>query len=215
MMNATSLTTVSGVEIDLREPRVSDIVFDPDIAEHLAKENRFNGATPGVTYSVAQHLVHCADQIHHIDEVCFPHAAAYALAHDFHEAYLKDDTTPKKRALDAVPLDSFGKAAPAILEAFAALTERFDATIHKAAGLVWPPPDGIPELVKAIDRAMLVTEWLQLRKGHRLPPGYEDVTPLKIEIQPMPWETAKEELLIRMESLLPVFGKEPRERGFG
>jgi hypothetical protein len=233
-MTATLLTTVSGKLVDLYAPQVETIDFD-DIAEHLAKEPRYNGATPGRVYSVAEHLVLGCDWLLCDDETrdawemegrpcefgedpplaASPEQrlhAAYYLCHDFHEAYLKDDTTPKKRAADRIAHE-FGQAAGSILDALGRQVERFDAAIHERAGLAWKKPDHIEAIVKEIDRRMLVTEWLQLRKAHALPPEFEGVEPLPIQIECHSWPYAKHLLLTRMEMLLPG-ARGSNERGF-
>lgn len=208
----TLFVTVSGKVVDLYQPRPETIDFD-DIAEHLAKEARYNGGTPGVFYSVAQHVVAGADYLLN-EGTDRPRAAAYFLAHDFHEYVLKDEVTPKKRALDRVAQE-FGAAAFAITDAFTKLVERHDRAIHEAAGLAWPPPKDIEALVALIDKRLLLTEWAALHGGHDLIGDYAGIEPLPIEIRPLPWEQARAELLIRMEELLPVFGRQAREVRFG
>lgn len=198
-MTATGLTTTSGRLVDLLAPCAADVCFG-DIAEQLAKENRFNGATPGVVYSVAEHLVRGSDAAR--DATASDLVAAYVLAHDFHEAFLKDDTTPKKRALAAVAAQ-FGGLAETILAAFASLTDRWDVAIHQAAGLPWPAEPGILASVHHFDRQMLATEWRDLMTG---PPPYDfGVAPLAGTIAPWPWPFAKAQLLRRMGELLPGF----------
>lgn len=222
-MKPTVLVTVSGRHVDLLDPQPGDIDLD-DIAEQVAKEARFNGATPGVIYYVAQHLSLGADWIiceatgHHeqIGEELAPLrfdaseevllTAAYYLLHDAPEAYLKDDTTPKKRALDAIA-KSFGNAYGVISESEAKLTERFDAAIHARAGLAWPMPPEILARVKDIDARMLVTEWKQLRKAHPLPDHYAHHEPLPIKVEPWSWQFAQAQLAERMAVLLPALRK--------
>lgn len=85
------IMTSSGRAFDLVEP-TSAMVHWPDVAEQLAKTPRFAGATPGVHYSVAQHSVLVA-------QLVSPEWRPWALLHDAHEAWLGDDTTPKKAAV--------------------------------------------------------------------------------------------------------------------
>lgn len=202
---ATFFTTASGRVVDLFRPEASDVDF-ADVAEQLAKEPRYSGATPGVVYSVAQHSVLGADWILQRGEEAPAGEgrliAAYFLCHDFHEYVLKDETTPKKRALDAVAAE-FGVLAGAISEAYARLVERWDRAIHEAAGLAWPPRQAVIDMVRDVDRRMLLAEWAALRPGHRLPVHYEG-TPLPVEIAPWPWITARDVLLQRMFELLPT-----------
>jgi len=220
---ATLFVTVSGKVVDLFAPRVQDIDFD-DIAEQLAKEPRYNGATPGAIYFVAQHLVLGADFIlacagrpsnfgnapfiveedpPACDDQGARELAAYFLLHDAAEGYLKDDTTPKKRTLDRVATD-FGAAAGLISDAHARVTERFDAAIHAAAGLPWPMPKPLERMVEEIDRRLLVTEWRQLRRRHPLPALYAGIEPLPIQVEPWGWIFAQEQLATRMAALLPA-----------
>ncbi|MBO6759141.1 MAG: hypothetical protein JJ902_22645 [Roseibium sp.] len=76
----------SGRIVDLANLTADDIHF-PDIVEALSKIPRFNGATPHVTYTVAQHCCLMHDRA---DE---RHRAAALLA-DFHAAYLGEPTRP-------------------------------------------------------------------------------------------------------------------------
>lgn len=184
----TSLTTASGRMVDLLNPTPADIDFD-DICQQLAKENRYNGATPNTCYSVAEHLSRGALVVHHATGSDL--AAAYFLVHDFPEAYLKDDTTPKKRALAAIATQEFGVLAGAVIAAFDRMTERFDRAIAAAAGLDWPPPDDIAAFVHLYDRIMLNTEWRDLmRVPHPWPiePGEEPLA--DVTIRPWSWQRA-------------------------
>lgn len=195
----TILTTCSGKFVDLLAPAAVDIDFAA-IAEHLAKANRFCGATPDCAYSVAEHSTRAA-------MAAQEDAAPYLLCHDMHEAFLGDDTTPKKRALTAI-CGRFGVLAGTIECAFAELTERFDAAIHEAAGLAWPPPPEIAAAVKYWDRVMLATEWRDLM---RCAPPYDlGVAPLKRSIVPHArWRIAGAEFLDVCMELLPALKERP------
>lgn len=200
MMRSTILTTASGRNVDLLAPTASDIDF-ADIAEQLAKENRYNGATPDIAYSVAQHLVIGADAI--FDTTKDAKATAYFLLHDAPEAYLKDDTTPKKRALATIAETQFGALASSIMQAFDALTARWDIAIHAAAGLPWPMPGEIENLVHAYDKTMLVTEWRDMMIV--LPPFNADgVVTLKTKIVAWDWHVAERALKRRFTMFLPA-----------
>src|ERR1700733_12790940 len=108
MSNRTVLTLANRKGIDLLAPSTADIDFTV-IAEHLSKENRYNGATPNLVYSVAEHSVRGADAI--VAETGDRLLAAYFLLHDGAEAFLKDDTTPKKQAVAEIAQQSFGMLA--------------------------------------------------------------------------------------------------------
>ena len=205
---ATILTLSNGGGIDLLHPKATDIDFAV-IAEHLAKEKRFNGATLGFEYSVAEHCVRGAQAI--LDTTEDRVLAAYFLLHDAHEAFLKDDTTPKKRALAAVAEESFGLLASAIVASFDLLTRRSDAVIHEAAGLSWPPPKELVPLIKHWDLVMFVTEWRDLMNGIEHPnwKPYENFRPLELRItRPWPWREAWHEFMLLARDLLPRVGSE-------
>ncbi len=204
MTASTILTLANGKGIDLTDPKTSDIDFAV-IAEHLAKEKRYNGATPGVQYPVAQHCVIGADAI--LRDTGNIELAGYFLLHDGHEAFLKDDTTPKKKALAEIAARNFGVLSTEIMDAFDMLTDSFDAAIHQAAGLAWPPTPAMQQAVKAYDLTMFVTEWRDLMRGLDHPnwDPYRGITPLPDTIVPMGWRQAAAAFRARCTSLLPAF----------
>lgn len=91
-MKSPWLLTHSGVEFDLTEP-TPDMVNIHDIAFHLARIRRFNGATKA-NCSVALHSVLVSMMVPEI-------YAKDALLHDAHEAYIGDISTPIKIMLEA------------------------------------------------------------------------------------------------------------------
>lgn len=188
----TVLTLANHRGIDLLAPSAADIDFEV-IAEHLAKENRYNGATPGVTYSVAEHSVRGSQAA--LAATGEAELAAYFLIHDAPEAFLKDDTTPKKRALAAIAAEEFGVLASVITGAFDRLTDRFDVAVHAAAGLAWPPSPEMQAKIKFWDLRMFVTEWRDLM-GNQPHPNwapYAHIEPLEIVIAPLPtWQMARD-----------------------
>lgn len=196
----TTLTMANGKGMDLLAPKAGDIDFAV-IAEHLAKANRYCGATRGLVYSVAEHSVRCADAAmkDHND----PILAAYCLTHDMHEAFLGDDVTPKKRAIAQIAETNFGALADHIMQAFDLLTYRFDVAIHEAAGLEWPMNSGIAAAVKRYDQSMLKSEWRWLM-------GCEEPYPLPGEIRPerispiIYWTDARDQFLERCRDRLPA-----------
>jgi uncharacterized protein len=194
----TSVTCVGGGMIDLLNPRVADVSL-PAIAEHLAKINRYCGATKGVVYSVAEHSARCAAAALVVtgDRLL----AAYLLCHDMHEAYLGDDVTPKKRTLAAI-VATFGVLSEPVERAFAQLTDRLDRAIHSRAGLAWPMPDGMAEKVHHWDRRLLATEWRDLMC---CPPPFDfGVLPLGSTIEPVEdWRKGRDLMLSGYAELLP------------
>lgn len=89
------MQTASGVAFDLLNPTAAMVKIE-DIAHHLARINRFTGATRE-PYSVAQHSVLVARVI----EREFPGTdlPIGGLLHDSHEAYIGDISTPLKDLL--------------------------------------------------------------------------------------------------------------------
>lgn len=202
-MSRTMLTMSNGENIDLLRPQVSDIHWNV-VAEHLSKEKRYNGATPDVEFSVAQHSSIGADAIL-ADGGSEIEAAAFLL-HDAKESFVKDLTTPLKHAVATIAADYY-KAIPAdILNSFEVLEDRVDAAIYKAAGLNWPLSPQLARIVKRYDLIMFVTEWRDLM--HNIPhpnwAPYSGVKPLKAEIVPMPWPQARAGWLYRANRLLPA-----------
>lgn len=204
MSKDTILTLANRRGINLLGPQPEDIDFAV-IAEHLSKENRYNGATPGVCYSVAEHSVRGATAI--LEETGDRELAAYFLLHDAHEAFLKDDTTPKKRAIATIAHENFGVLAESITEAFDLLTERFDAAIHARAGLHWPPTSERKAGIKYWDLRMFVTEWRDLMGNQPHPDWhrYSGVPAFAEAIVPMNWDDARLMFLAMHFELLPLW----------
>jgi 5'-deoxynucleotidase YfbR-like HD superfamily hydrolase len=203
----TSLTTSSGKMIDLLAPQRADIEL-PIIAEHLAKANRYCGATPGVTYSVAQHSVVCASAARAATGDL--QLVAYLLCHDMHEAYLGDDTTPKKRALQSI-MGEFGTLAGEVEKAFGLLTYRLDVAIHEAVGLTWPPSSELQKQIKFWDTVALATEWRDLMRCD--PPFDFAVPPLVRKIQPLHWLAARDLFENYCSAFLPaLYGNDAGRR---
>lgn len=205
-MLSTTLTLSNGHGIDLLNPRAEDISFEV-IAEHLAKENRYNGATRGVTYSVAQHSVHCAELA--LAETNDEALAARLLLHDGHEAFFGDDVTPKKKALGVI-VATFGVLSRHIEDSFAVLTNRMDAAIYEAAGLPWPDDLDMKARIHHYDRLLLATEWRDLMRVPTPVDLGSDPHPT-FTIKPWPWGMAKVSFLDMALQLLPAMKRARRE----
>lgn len=200
----TILTLANGRGVDLLNPKPADIDFIV-MAEQLAKEPRYNGATPHCIFSVAQHVCLGVDAI--LRDSGDRELAAYFLLHDGHEHTLKDDTTPKKRAIAAIAAQRFGVLADQIMEAFALLTDRHDAAIHQAAGLAWPPSEWRQKQIKEYDLRAFVAEWRDLMPGVEHPnwAPYADIRPLSRSVWPLwNWQRARNEFYDRCLQLLPA-----------
>ena len=104
----------------------------------------------------------------------------------------------------------FGVLADRIIAAFNAVTERHDAAIHAAAGLPWPPSDGMRAAIKHWDLVMFVTEWRDLMKGREHPDWspYVGVESLEFPITPWQWRLAAERFRSKCETLLPCFQRD-------
>lgn len=203
MSAATILTTAALRGIDLLAPTADDYRDLAWVAEHLAKEKRFNGATPECEYSVAEHCARGYDAI--LKATGDAALAGEFLVHDGPEAALKDDTTPKKCAIAELVEARCGVLAERILACFAELTERHDAALHAAVGLAWPPSPEIAKAVKYWDRVMFVTEWRDLMTGAEHPDWapYRDLVALPERIEPWRWTVARTAWLRRAAALLP------------
>lgn len=203
MSPRTVLTLSNGKGIDLLDPRPSVIDFDV-VAEHLAKEARFNGATRGVFYSVAEHSVRGANAIEF--ETGDRELAAYFLLHDAKEAFKRDDTTPKKEALAVLAQQHFGLLASHVLAAFKLLSSRLDVAIHKAAGLEFPVDGNLARRIKSWDLRMFVTEWRDLMGDQPHPDWepYRNIKPLPAKIVPWGWRDARKAFIDECEDRLPA-----------
>lgn len=210
MSARTILTLANGRGIDLLNPRPSDIHW-PSFAEQLAKEKRFNGATPNTEYSVAEHQVRGANAI--LEATGDRMLAAYFSVHDTHEAVIKDDTTPKKRAIAELAQEEFGVQSRQVIETFDLLTARLDAAIHAAAGLAWPVPARYVAALKRWDLIMFVTEWRDLMRdaAHPNPDAYRDIRPLADRIEPWSWIAADINLIDCWKILLPALRASPAD----
>ncbi len=90
----------SGRLIDINNFNANDIDIE-DIAHHLSKIQRFNGATPSnVSYTVGEHSINLANYfLAKFHPFCRDHLAAVALIHDASEAYMGDLISPVKEVL--------------------------------------------------------------------------------------------------------------------
>lgn len=139
--------TRSGMAIDLLAPSAATIRVT-DLAEQLSKINRYNGATTGAGYSVAQHSVILAEEVAKHDGAA---AALYALLHDGHEFAIGDITEPMAAALAK-------RIGPMFEVALRQQRNALDRVIHDAFGLDWPVPDAIAGLIDAMHARLVLTE---------------------------------------------------------
>lgn len=172
----TWIQTLNGKAWDFLNPSPEAIDWKV-VATVLARIPRFGVHTSQGVYSVAQHLVEGARAILR-DTGRKDHAAAYLL-HDVHETWIGDDVRPKIEALASLASWAAAKdsdhahdarcAAKWLKAAFQELKNRADAVIYPAAGLPWPLPLEVQEVVRTYDNRMLRTE-ADARTGPRVAP---------------------------------------------
>lgn len=175
----------SGRLLSLVNPKPEHIHF-PDIAEMLAKTNRFAGGTTGCAYSVAQHSCLVSDHLP-------PEARLAGLLHDAHEAVLGDWVTPFKNAVQLCG----GTIAMGALQR---LEKNMAAAIHHAAFHPWPLTEMTAHWIKQEDMAALATEKRDLMAagGAANDAFWQGLgEPWKHTIKPWPWPRAADEWMHR------------------
>ena len=193
------MQTAKGRAFNLLDPRAEDVDFE-DVAYHLSRLARFNGATgwqddPAKrppAYSVAQH---CAVGAHWLSSHGAHETALAFLLHDAHEAYLGDLTRPLT--------DALGLLSPLFRVHLHTLKDRIDRAIWRAAQR--PAPSlAAREIVDGIDLRLLRTERDQLL---RPPPrlwadAVEACEPLPLDLIPLPAPAAERLWLSTLRALL-------------
>lgn len=168
-----SITTYSGIQYSLLNPRVEDILIE-DIAHHLSNICRYTGACREF-YSVAQHSWH-------VSFLCDPEYALEGLMHDSSEAYVSDMSAPLKHSPNMLPYRDIEE-----INARAIVT-RF--------GLRYPWHASIKEA----DFRMYKTECRDLMPAGT-GSWYGDLLPYDQIIRPFNSETAKSLFLCRFHTL--------------
>lgn len=214
------IQTASGRRFDLAAPQSAMVDFDTDVPDALARIARFTGHIGAGPYSVAQHSVHCCDVV--LAETGDPLAAAYALLHDAHEAYIGDWSTPLKQAIGAVERDCgvwqhFGH----VEQTLKRLEDRVVEAVHAAAGLPLPG-HGHKTIVKDIDYRMLHAERRQLLDTERRPSQawwYDGTAEQPRPIRSLgalgvwPWPDAADRFRTRFRDILPKARQMLAQRG--
>lgn len=141
----TWMQTVSGQAVSLIDPKPETILLG-DIAWHLSRIARFNGATSGdLPWNVAQHSLLVESLM---PSESTPTDRLVALLHDAHEAYTGDIISPMLMALDkqcsSVKISLY----------IASIKRKLDTAIHTAFG--------IQAKVTAVDAAM-AADFMALR----------------------------------------------------
>lgn len=194
--------------------------FERDVPDALARLARFTGHINAGPYSVAQHSIHCADAV--LAETGDPLAAAYALLHDAHEAYIGDWSTPLKQAIYAVErADSAWQRYGHVEAVLTRLEQGVVAAVLGAAGL--PEPHHVHRtIVKDIDFRMLHAERRQLldttlRRSQAW--WYDGTTteprPVKSlgALSVWPWAYAADRFRMHYRDLIPRAHQILRQRG--
>lgn len=166
------MQTATGKKFWPFDPRPEEVHF-LDIAAHLSKICRFNGACD-FHYSVAQHSVYTSYQVP-------PEHALVALMHDAAEAYTGDLHRPFKRGIPDI--------------------KGIEQRIYQAIATAFALPPVLPLCVKHADEAMLKAENRQImRPGEAWAYRY-DVPPAVVLIRQWTPEHAREAFISRFEAL--------------
>ena len=136
--------------MDLINPTPEMVCF-LTIARVLARVPRFGGHTNNGVLSVAQHCLEGANAI--LRDTGRRDAAGAFLLHDAHEAYIGDITTP---VVDAIA--DLSECPHHVHMAIRQLKARLDEAIYTAAGIAWPLPADVRDMVEEYDIRMCRTE---------------------------------------------------------
>lgn len=165
--------TYTGKNLDLANPDPRQICIE-DVAHHLAKLDRYNGAGHW-SYSVGQHSLLVAETLP-------PEYKLQGLLHDATEAYLGDVVSPLK----------------AMLPEYRKIEQNVMSAICKSFEITFPRP----KIIKRADQAVMAAEmeqvvkWPDLAKRPELPPP-----PKGVVIKAMPWQEVKQVFMERFQEL--------------
>ena len=172
----TTVRTFTGKNVDLVNPDPGQICIE-DIAHHLAKLDRYNGAGHW-PYSVGQHSLLVAEALPGEYKL-------QGLLHDATEAYLGDVVSPLK----------------ALLPEYRKIEQNVMSAICKSFDITFPRP----KIIKRADQSVMAAEmeqvvkWPDLAKRPELPPP-----PKNMVIQQMGWKEVKGIFLERFQELQKV-----------
>ena len=200
----TWIQTANGRAVDLVAPKPESILAI-DIAEHLAKLPRYNGATPGAVYSVAQHSCYAADIVFaRTQDRLF---AADALLHDAHEYVIGDDPSPKKRALIELGRELYGDAfAEQMKTVMQVMRRRVDEAIYSAFGMKFDLSAARAASVHRVDVELLETEKRDLMAPEPQPWFQTGVAPLQgfNPVKGWSWELAQNSFMQRFRKYVEL-----------
>ncbi len=165
--------THTGRNVDLLKPDPRDICIE-DIAHHLSKLDRYNGAGH-FPYSVGQHSLLVA-------EILPGEMKLQGLLHDATEAYLGDVVSPLK----------------GLLPEYRRIEGNVMQAICKSFRITFPRPRIIKQADQAIMAAEMnqVVKWPDLAKRPGLPEPPRDMV-----IRPMHWKEVKQQFMERFKEL--------------
>jgi hypothetical protein len=166
-MKRSFVRTFSGAEVDLLHPTQESLRIE-DIAHHLSKLDRYNGAG-AYPYSVGQHCLLVA-------EVLPPLLKLWGLLHDATEAYLGDVVAPLK----------------SLCSDYRFIEQNLMKHIACRFGLSLPRPSAI----KTADKGIMVAEMHQVMNWPDLA-CRQEVEPAPVRIWQRPWQAVREEFLKR------------------
>lgn len=200
-MNTTQqpfIITATGLAFPLLTPEAHHVRLR-DISRHLAKLNRFVGATREC-YSVAQHSLHVAEWL--AAGRAPPLLQLYGLLHDAHEAYTGDITRPMKLALKGRQ-DRMGLGYRCPL---ADIEDAIQNAVHTAFGLAPLLDDTAAQAIKTADGTLLATEVRDLMPESDWKPHG---SPAPFRVSPKPWDVIEERFLRKFHQLVGITGVTP------
>lgn len=167
MEDTNWMQTYTGKKLHFLDPQPNEICLT-DVAHALSNICRFTGHCSEF-YSVAQHSVYVSVYVSREN-------ALWGLLHDATEAYMYDLAKPIKICSQ--------------LDGYREIENKLQVAIAKAFGLSLP----IPNEVKKVDKAMLVTE---ARDLGLLTPEWKDygTPPLKLTVRPQLPSSARQSFL--------------------
>lgn len=190
-MTGPFIVTASGLLFPLLKPEVQHVRLR-DISRHLAKINRFNGATREC-YSVAQHSLHVCELL--ALRKGSPLLQLHGLLHDAAEAYVNDMTRPMREALNFYGNRSI----------FTDIEADIQFIILQAFDLGEIDPNDILRIIRA-DDDMLASEFRDLMPESDFKP---QGCPASFQIKPMRWDVAEEKFLKKFHELVAITGVTP------
>lgn len=171
------METWQGVRFYPLDPRPAEVLL-ADVAHHLARINRYNGACEWQHYSVAEHSVLMADWLY--AEYGCPLLAYQGLFHDAPEAYIGDMVRPLKRNMP-----SFVAAEAPVYDAVVMSNQVLRLAHGPDQAWAFHNVGGHFELddrVKAADNRILVDERAQVMRQSGNTWGIDHLQPLGIQL---------------------------------